>query len=132
MSERLLRALLAVLGLLQITVGGWMLFATHSFGTTIAPFEGFNNHDLRDFASFYLALGLALLVAATRPTWRFPILVLGTLEYSFHTINHAIDVNNADPNWLGPTELIVVAAGTATFAWLAWVTAHSGSQSAGR
>jgi hypothetical protein len=27
-------------------------------------FDGFNTHDLRDFATFYLALGLGLLVAA--------------------------------------------------------------------
>jgi hypothetical protein len=87
------------------------------------PFDGFNTHDLRDFASFYLALGLVLLVAAARSAWRFPLLVLATLEYGFHTINHAIDVNNSDPSWLGPAELATVAAGTAIFAWLAWLTA---------
>jgi hypothetical protein len=123
MSERSLRTLLIVLGLVQLAVGGWMMFATDSFGATIAPFDGFNEHDLRDFATFYLALGLVLLVAVTRPAWRFPILVLTTLEYGFHTINHAIDVNNSDPSWLGPAELATVAAGTAIFAWLAWLTA---------
>jgi hypothetical protein len=102
MSEPRLRTVLGVLGLIQLAVGGWMMFATHSFGKTLAPFDGFNEHDLRDFATFYLALGLALLVAATRPGWRFPILVLATLEYGFHAINHAIDVNDSDPAWIGP------------------------------
>jgi hypothetical protein len=123
MSERHLRPLLAGLGLLQLAAGGWMTFATHSFGETIAPFDGFNEHDLRDFATFYLGLGLVLLVAATRPGWRFPILVLATLEYGFHAINHAIDVNNPDPAWLGPGELAAFAGATALFAWLSWLTA---------
>jgi hypothetical protein len=123
MSERPLRTLLIVLGLVQLGIGGWMMFATHSFGETIAPFDGFNEHDLRDFATFYLALGLVLLVAATRPGWRFPILALATLQYGFHAINHAIDVNNSDPAWIGPAELAALAGATALFAWLTWTTA---------
>ena len=118
-----MRTLLGALGLIQLSVGGWMMFATHSFGKTIAPFDGFNEHDLRDFATFYLALGLALLVAVTRPGWRFPILVLATLEYGVHAINHAIDVNNSDPAWIGPAELAALAGATAIFAWLTWITA---------
>jgi hypothetical protein len=123
MNERRLRLLLAALGVLQLAVGGWMMFATHSFGETIAPFDGFNEHDLRDFATFYLALGLVLLVAATRPAWRFPILVFATLEYGFHAINHAVDVNNSDPAWVGPAELAALAGATAFFGWLTWITA---------
>jgi hypothetical protein len=123
MSERSLRTLLIVLGLVQLAVGGWMMFATHSFDVTIAPFDGFNEHDLRDFATFYLALGLVLLVAATRPRWRFPILAFATLEYGFHAINHAIDVNNSDPAWIGPAELAALAGATAFFALLTWITA---------
>ena len=123
MRERRVRTLLGALGLIQLAVGGWMMFATHSFGKTIAPFDGFNEHDLRDFATFYLALGLALLVAVTRPGWRFPILVLATLEYGVHAINHAIDVNNSDPAWIGPAELAALAGATAIFAWLTWITA---------
>jgi hypothetical protein len=128
MSEPRLRTVLGVLGLIQLAVGGWMMFATHSFGKTLAPFDGFNEHDLRDFATFYLALGLALLVAATRPGWRFPILVLATLEYGFHAINHAIDVNDSDPAWIGPAELAALAGTTAIFAWLTWITAPRSRQ----
>jgi hypothetical protein len=99
-----------------------MMFATHSFGETIAPFDGFNEHDLRDFATFYLALGLVLLLAAARPGWRFPILVFATLEYGFHALNHAIDVNNSDPAWVGPPSSRPSPA-PALFAWLTWITA---------
>jgi hypothetical protein len=128
MNEPRLRILLAVLGLVQLAVGSWMMFATHSFGKTIAPFDGFNEHDLRDFATFYLALGFVLLIAATRPAWRFPIVVFATLEYGFHAINHAIDVNNSDPAWIGPAELAALAASTALFAWLTWITAPRSQQ----
>jgi hypothetical protein len=123
MNERPLRLLLILLGLAQLVIGCWMTFATSSFGKRVAPFGGVSLHDLRDFASFYLALGIALLVAAARPAWRFPVVALATLEYAFHTINHALDVNHSHPAWVGPADLAAVAAGTLLFAWLAWLAA---------
>jgi hypothetical protein len=123
MNERALRTLLILLGLAQLGIGCWMTVATSSFGKRVAPFGHVDPHDLRDFATYYLALGIALLVAATRPAWRFPILALATLEYSLHTINHAIDINDANPEWVGPADLAAVAATTVIFAWLAWRTA---------
>jgi hypothetical protein len=130
MSERTLRALIVLLGLVQFGVGCWMMFAAASFGETVAPFDGFNVHDLRDFATYFLALGLALLIAAVRPSWRFPLLVLATLENCFHTINHAVDVADSDPGWLGPFELVVLLITTAVFAWLAWVVGTQDRQQA--
>jgi hypothetical protein len=123
MNERALRTLLILLGLAQLGIGCWMTFATSSFGKRVAPFGEVDLHDLRDFGTYYLTLGIALLVAATRSAWRFPILAIATLEYSLHTINHAIDINEADPEWVGPADLAAVAATTAIFAWLAWRTA---------
>jgi len=123
MNERPLRILLVLLGLTQVAIGCWMTFATSSFGKRVAPFGDLSQHDLRDFATFYLALGIALLVAAARPAWRFPILALATLEYAFHTINHAVDVDHSEPAWVGPADLAAVAAATVVFASLAWVTA---------
>jgi hypothetical protein len=122
MSEHALQRLIALTGLGQLALGCWIMFATESFGETIAPFDGFNTHDLRDFATFYLALGVVLLVAAARPAWRLPVLVLATIEYAFHTINHAVDVGSSDPGWLGPVELLALLLATALFAWLAWLT----------
>jgi hypothetical protein len=100
-----------------------MTFATNSFGKRVAPVDDVDLHDLRDFATYYLALGIALLVAAARSAWRFPILALATLEYSLHTINHTVDINHANPEWVGPPDLAAVAATTVIFAWLAWRTA---------
>lgn len=125
MSEHTQRRLIAVLGVGYLAIGCWMMFAAGSFGESIASFDGFNTHDLRDFASFYLALGLVLLVAAGRPAWRLPVLVLGTLESALHTINHAVDVGDADPGWLGPVDLVALLLATALFAWLAWLACPS-------
>jgi hypothetical protein len=121
MSERFLRNLIALLGLVQLAVGCWIMFATESFGETIASFDGFNAHDLRDFATFYLALGIVLLVAAVRPAWRFPVLTLAALEYALHTIVHAVDAGDSDPAWVGPVELVALLIATAVFAWLGWI-----------
>jgi hypothetical protein len=126
MSERSLRALIVALGLVQLGAGCWIAFATKSFGQALASFHGFNAHDLRDFATFYLALGIALLVAANRPQWRLPILALAALEYGFHAINHALDIAHSDPAWIGPTELAALSVSTALFAWLAQVAAPGG------
>jgi hypothetical protein len=123
MSEKSLRKLIALLGLVQLAAGCWIMFATESFGETIASFDGFNAHDLRDFATFYLALGVVLLVAAVRPAWRFPVLTLATLEYAFHTIVHAVDAGDSDPGWLGPVEFVALLIATALFAWLARASA---------
>ena len=100
-----------------------MMLATASFGETFASFDGFNDHDLRDFATFYLALGLVLLVAMARPAWRSPVFVLVTFECGFHTINHAVDVGDSDPGWVGPVEIVVLMLATVLFAWLAWTVA---------
>lgn len=124
MTDRALRIVLVALGLVQLGFGSWMTFATNSFGTNVASFDGFNGHDLRDFATFYLALGIALLVSARLRHWRLPILVLATLEYAFHTVSHIVDVSNAHPAWIGPVELGAIAAGTALFACLAAVSAR--------
>jgi hypothetical protein len=48
-----------------------MTFATRSFGKRVAPFDDVDLHDLRDFATYYLALGIALVVAPRGLTGAF-------------------------------------------------------------
>jgi hypothetical protein len=97
MNERSLRTLLTLLALVQLAIGCWMTFATNSFGKRVAPFDHVDLHDLRDFATYFLALGFVLLLAGARPGWRFPILALATLEYALHTVNHAVDITPFAP-----------------------------------
>ena len=58
------------------------------------------------------------LVAARRESWRQPVLVFAFLQYVLHAVNHVIDVNEADPDWLGPANLVSLALTAVLLGWL--------------
>jgi hypothetical protein len=107
-----------VLGLAQLGLGLWMAAAPESFYDAIGGFGAFNDHYVRDVATFYLALGVGLVVAWRRPAWRVPVLTVAVLQYAFHVVNHLVDVGDAEPGWVGPVDAIALALGTAAFALL--------------
>jgi uncharacterized membrane protein len=120
-SQRLLgssaarqRGLLRALGTVQLGLGGWIALAPASFFASVAPFGARNDHLLRDLSTVLLALGVGALVAATRPTWRVPVLAITLLQFTLHTLNHLLDLGRAEPGWLGPAN--AVALGLATVA----------------
>ena len=51
-----------------------MVLAPHVFFADIGPFGAYNDHYIRDVATYNAALGVALLVAYRRESWRAPIL----------------------------------------------------------
>jgi hypothetical protein len=73
---------------------------------------------MADLATFYLALGAGALVAVFRSSWRVPVLAVALLQYVLHSINHLIDIGEADPTWLGPANLIALAATAALLGWM--------------
>lgn len=89
---------------------GWMIVAPDGFHRLIAGFGELNTHYVRDAATFMLPLVVALWLAASRPTWRGPVLVLALVQNGAHLINHIIDVGNTDPAWQGPVNLALLAA----------------------
>ena len=101
-DETRLRQGLIVLGAIQLVLGLFLAIAPGQFADTIAPYGEAEHHFLRDIATFYLAMGGVLLLAVERISWRVPVLVLVTLQYALHTINHLIDIAGTDPGWLGP------------------------------
>jgi uncharacterized membrane protein len=66
-SEASLRGLLHTLGAVQLGLGGWMALTPASFFASVAPFGARNDHLLRDLSTVSLALGMAALLAVTRP-----------------------------------------------------------------
>ncbi len=110
--DRMLRALLAFLASAQLALGAWMVASPHSFFDTLGGFGVFNEHYVRDVATWYLALGLALVVAVRRASWRVPVLALATVQYVLHFVNHLVDAREADPSWAGPADAVLLA-GTA-------------------
>ncbi|HEY6758866.1 MAG TPA: hypothetical protein VI318_05225 [Baekduia sp.] len=129
-SSVLRPGLLALAGL-QFVTGAWMVVAPGAFYTVIADFGPRNEHDLRDMAAFYLSSAIVLAVAAQRPSWRAPALALVGLQFGFHALNHLADIANADPSWVGPFDLVTLAAATVLIGAL-YRTADREDQQRGR
>jgi hypothetical protein len=110
--------LLIVFGLTQIAVGLGLWLAPGTFFEEIGPFGVRNDHYMGDLATFYLALGAAGLIAVGSRRWRVPVLAVAFVAYVLHAINHLIDVGEADPGWLGPADLIGVAASAVLLGWM--------------
>src|SRR4029079_4325743 len=116
--ERLLAGGTLGLGIVQLGLGVWMAVAPESFFDAIGGFGPFNDHYVRDVSTFSLALGLGLVVASRRPSWRVPVRWVALLQYAFHVVNHVVDVGDAEPGWVGPADVISLAVGAGAFALL--------------
>jgi hypothetical protein len=113
-----LRPLLALLGVYHLLLGTVMVVAPRTFFDEFAAYGAFNDHYIRDVATFYVALGAVLLVAVARTAWQVPLLVFATLQYALHVLNHLWDIGDADPGWLGPANAISLALIGAVLFWL--------------
>ena len=113
MSDGRIRAALIAVGIGNLALGAWQIVSPSSFFRRFAAFGVQNDHYIRDIATLYLALGLALVAAARRPSWRVPVLFFAVLQYGLHFVNHLVDMGHGHPGWLGPLDaigLLVVAA----------------------
>jgi hypothetical protein len=102
----------------QIVLGLLLWLAPGTFFEEIGPYGTRNDHYMGDLATFYLALGAGSLVAVVRSGWRVPVLAVGFIQYVLHSLNHLIDIGDADPGWLGPVNLIALAATAALIGWM--------------
>jgi hypothetical protein len=109
---------IAAFAVVELSLAVFMAASPHAFFKAIGPFGTFNAHYLRDVASFEGALGLALLVALVRPSWRVPVLALTTAQFALHSINHLVDIGRAHPRWAGYFDFFSLAAATVVLAWL--------------
>lgn len=116
--ERALKPVLLVFAAAQLAIGVLQWATPAFFYDHIGPFGPRNDHYLGDVATFYLALGAAAFVAAGRPSWRVPVLAIAVLQGALHSINHLIDIGNADPAWLGPFDFVSLLATTVLLAWM--------------
>ena len=116
--ERSLKPFLLVFAAAQLLIGVLQWAAPGFFYDHIGPFGARNDHYLGDVATFYLALAAAAFVAARRPSWRVPVLALALLQNALHTINHLIDIGNADPSWVGPFDFVSLLIVTGLLAWM--------------
>lgn len=117
MTDRL-KPLLAILGAYQLALGTFMVVAPGTFFEKVGPYGVQNDHYTRDAATFTLALGLVLLIAAWRPGWRVAAIAGALFQYVLHSINHLVDIGEAEPERLGPTNFVLLALGAALLGWM--------------
>jgi hypothetical protein len=113
-----MRPLVLVFGAAQIVLGLLLWLTPGFFYDSIGPYGPRNDHYRGDVASWYLALGGVALVAARREAWRVPVLALALVQYVLHSLNHLIDVGEADPGWLGPANLVSLVLTTVLLGWM--------------
>jgi hypothetical protein len=104
-----MRQALVLLAAVQLVLGAFLAIAPGTFIDKIAPYGDAADHFLRDLATAYIAMGVALLLAVRRSAWRVPVLFLVGVQYAVHTVNHLIDIGGTDPGWLGPFNFVSLA-----------------------
>jgi hypothetical protein len=109
----------------QLALGLVMTFAAGWFFRNVGPFGIRNDHYTRDNATMYLAFGVAGLVALRRPSWRFPVLAVFTLQAALHAVNHLYDIGRAHPKRDGPIDFALIALSAVVLGWLAWRAARA-------
>jgi hypothetical protein len=129
--ESVLAPLLGVFGVAQLVLGALLWLTPGFFHDEIGPYGPRNDHYMGDLASWYLALGALALVAVRRPGWRLPVLAFALVQYALHSVNHLIDIGDADPEWLGPGNFVSLVLTTALLGWLLSLAARSHTE-AGR
>jgi hypothetical protein len=113
-----MKALLIAFTAVQVVIGALLWLAPGFFFEEIGPYGTRNDHYMGDLATWYLASGAALAVAVRREAWRLPVLFLVAVQYALHSVNHLLDVGEADPGWLGPANLVALALLTALLVWM--------------
>jgi hypothetical protein len=109
---------LLVFGLYLVGISLFAAVAPGTFFEEVGPYGARSDHYIHDVAAFQGAVGVFLLLAVRRPTWRVPALAVAMLQFGFHALSHLVDIGDADPEWLGVAEFIGLAVATPVLAWL--------------
>jgi hypothetical protein len=121
MSARATQLTFLAVGAAHVGIGLVMLLAPGPFYDGFATFPPRNDHFIRDFATFYLALGAAFIVAAGRPSWRGPVLFVALVQYGLHLGNHLYDLGAPSKDLVGPVTAAAVGAALAALAVIAYL-----------
>jgi hypothetical protein len=121
-TEKALKAVLAVIAAWHIVVGALGLVAPDTFFNQIGHYGIENSHYVGDVGAFMLAYGVAAAISIWRASWRAPILWLGAIWYGFHALNHAFDTGEAKSEARGWSDTLLLAFGGVAAAWLARVS----------
>jgi len=91
-----MRAIFLFFALTNVANGLWMLIAPqgwyHDLPAGVPDTGPLNTHFVRDIGGAFLTIGIAFLVAASRPAMRRPVLAFATLFYVLHAAIHVLDL----------------------------------------
>jgi hypothetical protein len=110
---------LAAFALINILTGLFAAVDPKGFYDAVGPFGPYNDHYIRDAAAAMQgSLGVAMAIAVSRRSWRVGVLGYATLHFLFHSINHLVDIGDADPESIGVLDFVTLGIGTLTLGWL--------------
>ena len=110
---------LAAFALINIITAIFAVVDPKGFYDAIGPFPPYNDHYIRDAVGAMVgSLGVAMAIAVVRRSWRVGVLGYAVLHFVFHTINHLVDIGDADPESVGVTDFVSLAVGSALLGWL--------------
>ncbi len=109
---------LLAFGLYLLGIALFGVVAPGTFWEELGRFGPQNTHYIHDVAAFQAAVGALLLFAVARPGWRVPALLAAALQFGFHAVSHIVDLADAEPEWVGVVELILLLLATAVLVWL--------------
>ena len=105
--------------MINILTGLFAAIDPQGFYDTVGPFPPYNDHYIRDAAAAMQgSLGVAMAIAVFRRSWRIGVLGYAVLHFAFHSINHLVDVGDAEPESVGVVDLVALALGAAVLGWL--------------
>ena len=117
-AERALVVGLAAFAVYHVAIGLLMVVDPTTFFERIGPFGDLNEHYIRDTATYNFAFAAGFAVAVFRPGWRLPVLVVATLQFVLHTVNHLVDIDEATPQAVGVIDFVSLLVATALLAIL--------------
>jgi hypothetical protein len=121
LSEGALRISIGVVAAVNLAIGLYAGIAPGSFYEEIGTYGAENGHYVGDIASAYLAIGIALVVAVYRASWRVPVLAATALFWAIHALNHLGDIDEASSDGKGIADTVMIALGAVAIGYLAWV-----------
>jgi hypothetical protein len=124
MSEGALRVTLWVVAAIQVGLGLLGLLAPGTFFEEIGPYAPQNDHYIGDLGAYNVAAGFGVAMAAMRPEWRVPILVVGAVLNGLHALNHLFDVGEASSDAKGVFDTVALALLAVGSAYLAEVSSR--------
>ena len=89
--QRRIRGITVIGGAAFVLFGVWAFVAPQSFFDTLATFEPYNAHLIRDLGAFQVGLGAVLLFVAFLPDAHGAALLGVGAGGAFHAVGHVID-----------------------------------------